>query len=489
MPSVFASDSYELVIGLEVHIQLNTLSKAYCAEPASFGDRPNSNVGPIGLGHPGTLPVVNRRVVESAIRLGLACGCTIRERNEFARKNYFYADLPKGYQITQHTTPICTGGEIVLGSKVGGKRIRLTRIHMEEDAGKSLHDLDPFHTLIDLNRAGVPLLEMVSEADFENGDEAYAYLSEVRRLVRYLDISDGNMEEGSLRCDVNVSVRPKGQIEFGTKVEVKNLNSFRHVQKAIEYEFERQVALIGSGGEVVQETRTWDSVQGITQLLRTKEDAHDYRYFPEPDLPPVMVDQVWIEQVRRAMPALPAERLERYTREFSLSEYDALVLIEDKAMADYFEALVSIFARPKACANVLNTQVRAYLNQNGVDLALYPVSPDRLALLLESVESGRLSNSAAFQKVLPAMESGNTAHPVDIATALGLIQLSDEDQLQGYVLEALAAYPAKVEEYLSGKKGLIGLFMGEVMKRSGGKADPKLSSRLLEEALELKRNS
>ncbi len=488
MPPVFASDTYEPVIGLEVHIQLNTLSKAYCDEPASFGDKPNSNVGPIGLGHPGTLPVVNRRVVESAIRLGLACGCSIRERNEYARKNYFYADLPKGYQITQHTTPICTGGEIVLGSKSGGKRIRLTRIHMEEDAGKSLHDLDPFHTLIDLNRAGVPLLEMVSEADFTNGDEAYAYLSEVRRLVRYLDISDGNMEEGSLRCDVNVSVRPVGQLQFGTKVEVKNLNSFRHVQKAIEYEFERQVALIGSGGEVVQETRTWDSVQGITQLLRTKEDAHDYRYFPEPDLPPIIVDQTWIERVRGEMPALPAERLERYTREFSLSEYDALVLIEDKAMADYFEALVTIFPRPKACANVLNTQVRAYLNQNGVDLKLYPVSSERLALLLESVESGRLSNSAAFQKVLPAMESGNASHPFEIAAELGLVQLSDEDQLKGYVAEALRAYPAKVEEYLSGKKGLIGLFMGEVMKRSGGKADPKLSSRLLEEALEQKRN-
>ncbi|MBI1315932.1 Asp-tRNA(Asn)/Glu-tRNA(Gln) amidotransferase subunit GatB [bacterium] len=481
--------AFEPVIGLEVHIQLNTRSKAYSADPAGYGERPNSMVGPISLGHPGTLPVVNRAVVESAIRLGLACGCTLRERNEYARKNYFYADLPKGYQITQHTTPICTGGSIGLGAKHGGKRIALTRIHMEEDAGKSLHDLDPFHTLVDLNRAGVPLLEMVSEPEFTSGEEAYAYLTEVRRLVRYLDISDGNMEEGSLRCDVNISVRPKGQSAFGTKVEVKNLNSFRHVQKAIEYEFERQVTLIQSGGAVQQQTRTWDSVQGMTQVLRSKEEAHDYRYFPEPDLPPVYVGPGWIEQVRTQMPALPEARIERYTVDWGLSPYDASVLVEDKAMADYFEHLVALHNRPKACANVLNTQIRAYLNQNGVELSEYPVVPERLAALLECIESGSLSHSAAFQKILPLMESGQTAHPLSIAEAEGLLQDRDEDRLRPIVLEVLEAYPAKVEEYLGGKKGLLGLFMGEVMKRSGGKADPQLSSRLVQEALEAQRKS
>jgi aspartyl-tRNA(Asn)/glutamyl-tRNA(Gln) amidotransferase subunit B len=477
--------TYEAVIGLEVHLQLKTQSKAYSSDPAVYGEKPNTQVSPISLGHPGTLPRLNAKVVDYAILLGLACGSEIRRWNEFARKNYFYADLPKGYQITQHTTPICTGGQIHLSLPDGReKTIGLTRIHMEEDAGKSLHDLDPFYSLIDLNRAGVPLLEIVSEPDFRSGEEAYAYLTTIRRLARYLDISDGNMEEGSLRCDVNVSIRPKGREAFGTKVEVKNMNSFRNVQKAIDYEIERQAKLLDSGGIVLQETRNFDAVKGMTIPLRSKEEAHDYRYFPEPDLQPVVVSEEKIASVKSEMPKLPWERLEEYTQHLGLSTYDAGVLTEDKEMADFFEAVLQHYAQPKTVANLLNTQVRSHLNQKGVRLAEYPLKADRLAELLQLIESGQVSYSVGMQRILPLLEEGDPRHPEQIAREENLLQESNSDQLRQWVEEALAAYPDKVEAYKNGKKGVLGLFMGEVMKRSKGKADPKLSNQLIQEILE-----
>ncbi len=477
--------TYEAVIGLEVHLQLKTQSKAYSSDPAVYGEKPNTQVSPISLGHPGTLPRLNAKVVDYAILLGLACGSEIRRWNEFARKNYFYADLPKGYQITQHTTPICTGGQIHLSLPDGReKTIGLTRIHMEEDAGKSLHDLDPFYSLIDLNRAGVPLLEIVSEPDFRSGEEAYAYLTTIRRLARYLDISDGNMEEGSLRCDVNVSIRPKGRAAFGTKVEVKNMNSFRNVQKAIDYEIERQAKLLDSGGIVLQETRNFDAVKGMTIPLRSKEEAHDYRYFPEPDLQPVVVSEEKIASVKSEMPKLPWERLEEYTQHLGLSTYDAGVLTEDKEMADFFEAVLQHYAQPKTVANLLNTQVRSHLNQKGVRLAEYPLKADRLAELLQLIESGQVSYSVGMQRILPLLEEGDPRHAEQIAREENLLQESNSDQLRQWVEEALAAYPDKVEAYKNGKKGVLGLFMGEVMKRSKGKADPKLSNQLIQEILE-----
>ena len=319
MSSIY--DTYEPVIGIEVHVQLSTQSKAYCGDATAYGAQPNTQISPISLGHPGTLPMFNTAVMNYAVKLGLACECTIRERNEFARKNYFYADLPKGYQITQDTTPICNGGFVRIKTADGGdKRINLTRIHMEEDSGKSIHDIDPFNTLIDLNRAGIPLLEIVSEPEIANGEEAYSYLSEIRKLVRYLDISDGNMEEGSLRADLNISVRKKGTTAFGTKVEVKNMNSFRNVQKAIDFEIIRQIDLLESGEEIHQETRTFDAAKNCTIGLRSKEDAHDYRYFPEPDLVPVIVTADYIQGVRAQMPPLPHELFTKYTQELGLSE-------------------------------------------------------------------------------------------------------------------------------------------------------------------------
>lgn len=475
---------YESVIGLEVHLQLKTRSKAYSADPAIYGERANTQISPVSLGHPGTLPRMNQQVIEYAILLGLACRSKIRRLNEFARKNYFYADLPKGYQITQDKTPICTGGYIRIETEHGVKEIGITRIHMEEDAGKSLHDLDPFYSLIDLNRAGVPLLEIVSEPDFRSGEEAYAYLTSIRRLARYLDISDGNMEEGSLRCDVNVSIRPKGQEAFGTKVEVKNLNSFRNVQKAIDFEVKRQAEVLGTGQSVAQETRNFDAAKNATIPLRSKEEAHDYRYFPEPDLQPVLVEEEQIEEVRARMPRLPWERMAAYTKEHGLSAYDAGVLTEDKQMSDFFEKVLAEFNKPKTVANLLNTQVRSFLNQKGIGLDGYLPGPEALAQLLRLVEDGKVSHSAAMQRILPLMEEGDERSPAEIATAEDLLQESDDQSLLTWVEEALAAYPDKVEEYRNGKKGVLGLFMGEVMRSSQGKADPKRTNQLIREKLE-----
>lgn len=475
---------YEPVIGIEIHVQLNSLSKAYSSDATEYGASPNTQISPITLGHPGTLPMFNEAVLESAVKLGIAVQATIREHNEFARKNYFYADLPKGYQITQDLTPICNGGFIEIKDAEGKpKKINLTRIHMEEDSGKSSHDIDPFHTLIDLNRAGVPLLEIVSEPEFRTGDEAYQYLTEMRRLVRYLEISDGNMEEGSLRCDVNISVRPVGQEKFGTKVEVKNLNSFRNVQKAIDYEVNRQIALIEDGGTIVQQTFTFDAARGKTQLLRDKEDAHDYRYFNEPDLQPVEVVEEYVNSVKAGLPPLPKELFEKY-RKLGLSEYDAALLTDSKEIALYYEAIIAHTNNYKAAANWMMGSIKSYLNEKAAHIKDFPLKAEQIAELIQLVDDSKVSNTAANGDLFKALLENPEKSAAELAEQMNLIQESNTDELQAWVNEALAKYPDKVEEYKAGKKGLTGLFMGEVMKLSRGKADPKLASKLVQETLE-----
>ena len=483
MSSIY--DSYEPVIGIEVHVQLSTQSKAYCGDATAYGASPNTQVSPISLGHPGTLPVFNKSVTNYAVKLGIACDCTIRERNEFARKNYFYADLPKGYQITQDTTPICTEGFVRIKNAEGkDKKINLTRIHMEEDSGKSIHDIDPFNTLVDLNRAGIPLLEIVSEPEIKNGEEAYSYLSEIRKLVRYLEISDGNMEEGSLRADLNISVRKKGTTKFGTKVEVKNMNSFRNVQKAIDFEIIRQIDLIEGGTPIFQETRTFDAVKNCTIGLRTKEDAHDYRYFPEPDLVPVIVPSSYVAEVRETMPPLPYELFKKYTAELGLSEYDAFVLTDSKAFALYFEEVIKHTENYKGATNLLIGSVKSWLNEHSVEIDEFPITPAALASIQTLVDEEKISISTATQKLFPALLENPTADAAVLCEQNGWMQQGDSDQLEAWVDDALAAYPEKIEEYRSGKKGLIGLFMGEVMKYSKGTADPKKASALLRAKLD-----
>jgi aspartyl-tRNA(Asn)/glutamyl-tRNA(Gln) amidotransferase subunit B len=477
-------DRYEVVIGLEVHAQLLTQTKAYSSDLNSYGSAPNTNISAITLGHPGTLPVMNRKTIDFAIRLGLACGCNIAPQQHFARKNYFYPDLPKGYQITQDTTPICTGGQILIRTEDGGqKAIGLTRIHMEEDAGKSIHDVDVYDTLVDLNRAGTPLLEIVSEPDLRSSSEAYNYLTEVRKLLRYLDICDGNMEEGSMRCDANVSVRLKGASEFGTKVEVKNMNSIRNVQRAIEFEITRQIEALENGEPLTQETRAFDALKGITLSMRTKEAANDYRYFPEPDLPPITVSKEQIAAISNDMPALPNALFERYTKTYGLSDYDAYNITDQKGLALYYEALIAATQNYKAAANWLMGEIKSYLNEQGVDISKFPIEPARIAALIELIDQGKTSNSIAAQRLFPELfESQET--PLQIAERLNLIQSSDSNIIEGFIAEVIAQNPSEVERYRSGEKQLIGFFMGQLMKVSGGKADPKAANGLLRQKLD-----
>ena len=477
-------DKYQVVIGLEVHAQLSTNTKAYCSDSTVYGSSPNTQTNPISLGHPGTLPRINAKVIEYAVKMGIACHSDIREWNEFARKNYFYADLPKGYQITQDTTPICNGGYITIKKEDGSiKKIGVTRIHMEEDAGKSIHDQDPFNTLIDLNRAGVALIEIVSEPDLRSSDEAYKYLVEVRKLVRYLDICDGNLEEGSLRCDANISIMPRGSNIFGNRVEVKNMNSLRNVKRAIEHEISRQIEIVENGGKVEQQTRSFNAGDGSTILMRSKEDANDYRYFPEPDLLPVTVTQEYIAKVKETLPPLPNELFEKFTTSFGLSEYDTNVLTEDKEIALYFNTLCSHTSNYKAAANFVTGSIKSYLNENAINISDFIINEERMAALIALVDDGKVSNTIATQKVFTAMLN-NRDSPEEIAKANNWIQESDSNALQEWVDAVVAKYPEKVAEYKKGKKGLIGLFMGEVMKLSKGNADPKLANQLVREALE-----
>ena len=478
-------DKYELVAGLEVHIQLLTKSKAFSSDTVSYGDIPNSNISEISLGYPGTLPLHNENAVKMAIKLGLACGSSIRKKNIYARKNYFYADLPKGYQITQHHTPICNGGEIKIQTKDGNeKSIELTRIHMEEDAGKSIHDQDIAYTLVDYNRAGTPLLEMVTEPVFRTSEEAYAYLTEVRRLVRYLEISDGNMEEGSLRCDANISVRKKGAKEMGTKVEVKNMNSISNVKKAIDFEFDRQCLLLENGEEIFSETRSFQAENGSTKGMRAKELVNDYRYFPEPDLPPLIVSDDFIAQVKQDMPKLPQELLEEYTQKLKLSEYDARVLIDSKEISDYFQELIQFTQNYKAACNWLTGDIKGYLKKEGLNMKDFTLLPKKLAILISLVEEGSVSYSTAAQKIFPVLVEEEDIHPRKFAEENNLIQNSDGHFLKNLIDEVLKQFPDKVAQYKAGKKGLMGLFVGQIMKKSQGKADPKEASKLLSEILD-----
>jgi aspartyl-tRNA(Asn)/glutamyl-tRNA(Gln) amidotransferase subunit B len=457
----------------------------YSSDAAEYGALPNSNVSVVTLGHPGTLPKVNKRAVEFAVRLGLAVKAKIREENQFARKNYFYADLPKGYQITQDKTPICNGGEVSFKLKDGTeKTINLTRIHMEEDAGKSLHDIDPFETLIDLNRAGTPLLEIVTEPDFRTGEEAYAYLNEVRKLVRYLDICDGNMEEGSLRCDANISVRIKGAKEFGKKVEVKNMNSFRNVQRAIDFEIKRQIDLIEANQPIAVETRSFDAVNGSTFSLRSKESANDYRYFPEPDLQPVMVTQNYIESVKAKLPPLPSDLHKRYVSELKLSDYDASVLTETKEIALYFNELINHTKNYKSAANWVMVNVKSFLNENALHIEQFPLTPQSIAELINLIDSGKVSHAAASQKLFPALIATPRTSAEVLASELDILQNSNSDEIKSLVEQAVNKFPEKIVEYRNGKTGLLGLFVGEVMKLSKGKADPKIVNQLVKEQLE-----
>jgi aspartyl-tRNA(Asn)/glutamyl-tRNA(Gln) amidotransferase subunit B len=477
-------EQYTVVIGLEVHAQLTTKSKMYVADSTEYGNLPNTQVSPITLGHPGTLPKVNKKAVEYAVKMGLACGSSITKYNIFDRKNYFYPDLPKGYQITQDRTPICRHGKITIKLGDETKDIRLTRIHMEEDAGKSLHLAEETETLIDLNRAGTPLIEIVSEPDIRSSEEAYAYLQEVRRLVRYLEICDGNMEEGSLRCDANVSVMKNGSSTYGKKVEVKNMNSFRNVQRAIDYEVQRQILALENGEVIVSETRTFDAVSGKTSSIRTKEDLNDYRYFPEPDLSPILIEDSWLEGIKVKMPALPWELSERFLRDFQLPEYDVNVLIDSKEIALYFDQICKHTSNYKAASNWVMGPVKSYLNELTLHISDFPLQPAQIAELIALVDSGKVSFSNASQKVFNEWLQKPEATALQIAEALNLIQESDSESILPLIEEVLAAFPEKVAEYRSGKKGLLGMFMGEVMKKSKGKADPKVASSLLREALE-----
>lgn len=476
-------DQYEVVVGMEVHAQLMTRSKLFCGDSAAFGGEPNTQVSPITLGHPGTLPRMNRQAIDMAVKMGLACQCRLENDNYFARKNYFYPDLPKGYQVSQHTTPICRGGALRIQADGQEKWVRLNRIHLEEDAGKSLHDVRAGHTAIDLNRAGTPLIEIVTEPDLRSAEEAYQFLAEIRRLVRYLEICDGNMEEGSLRCDANISVRRRGETRLGTKVEVKNLNSLRHVRKAIEWEARRMVELLESGQPVQQQTRSYDADRGITFATREKEEADDYRYFPEPDLTPFHLSEDYIREIRSRLPALRDERIARYTGTYGLSAYDAAVLTEERTVADYFEEVVRHLPHYKAAANWLSGPVRSWMNDQAADITSFPVTPLQLAGLIRLVEEGRLSFSAASTRLLPALLRTPGADPESLAAGMNLFQQSDAAAIGELIDQVLSRHADKVREYKKGKKGLLGLFVGEVMKLSGGQADPRLTNDLVLEKL------
>jgi aspartyl-tRNA(Asn)/glutamyl-tRNA(Gln) amidotransferase subunit B len=479
-----SSTKYEAVIGLEVHAQLATKSKMYCSDIAEFGGLPNTFISEVSLGHPGSLPVVNELAIEYAVKIGLALNCKIRHENQFARKNYFYADLPKGYQITQDQTPICNEGHLDIETDKGTKRIGITRIHMEEDAGKSMHDQDASDSLVDLNRAGVPLVEIVSEPDLRSSDEAYAYLTEVRKLVRYLEICDGNMEEGSMRCDANVSIRPVGQKELGNRVEVKNMNSIRNVKRAIDHEIERQIEVVTNGGFIDQNTLNFDAATGTTSVLRSKEDANDYRYFPEPDLPPVFVTDEYVNDVRKMMPPLPQELQAKYVKTLGLSDYDAINLTSDKYLALYFEDVIAHTTEYKVAANWMMGSVKSLLNEQAIHIKDFALSPEKLAELINLVNSGKVNNSVATQTLFPAMVENPTESALTLAQKLNLVDDSNEEDVIQFIDQALALFPEKVEEYKNGKKGLLGLFMGEVMKLSKGKLNPKDANELLRKRLD-----
>jgi aspartyl-tRNA(Asn)/glutamyl-tRNA(Gln) amidotransferase subunit B len=476
-------DKYEVVIGLEVHAQLLTKSKLFCGDSAAFSTDPNTHTSPVTLAHPGTLPKMNAQAIEYAVKLGLALNCDIEQHNYFARKNYFYPDLPKGYQVSQHTTPICRNGYVRIRTGETERDIHLNRIHIEEDAGKSLHDADEHYTSIDLNRAGVPLLEIVTEPDLHSSDEAFAYISELRKLVTWLGICDGNMEEGSMRCDANISIRLKGDKKLGTRVEVKNLNSIRNVKRAIDVEVQRLISITEQGKLIVQETRSYDADNNITFSLRTKEDAEDYRYFPEPDLAPFYITDDHLQRIRESLPVLPNELKNQFIQQFSLSEYDASVICDDKGQVNYFETVIKHTDNYKAVVNWLLGPVKNYMNESNTGYKAFNLQPEKLASLIGLVEDGSISFSNASSKLFPALLKQPGKSPAEIAAEMNLMQESNVNSIETWVDEVIARMPDKVTQYRSGKKGLIGLFAGEVKKLSKGKADMQVVNTLLDKKL------
>ena len=476
-------EKYEAVIGLEVHTQLLTKSKLFCGDSTTFGSAPNTNISPISLAHPGTLPVMNKKAIDYAIKLGLAFNCEIIRNNYFARKNYFYPDLPKGYQVSQHTTPICKNGYVTINVDGIERNILLNRIHLEEDAGKSIHDADENYTCIDLNRAGVPLLEIVSEPDMHTAEEAFAYVTEIRKIVRYLQICDGNMEEGSMRCDANVSVRLKGEKKLGTKVEVKNLNSIRNVKRAIDFEINRLINLVENGQEVMQQTRSFDASNGTTFSLRSKEEANDYRYFPEPDLTPFFITDEKIETIKKSLPDLPAALEKKFINEYSLPLADAKVLSDDRETATFFQNIICHTTNYKAAANWVLGPVKSYLNDSNTSIEDLQINPKTFAKLIEIVEKESVSFGVAASRIFPVLLKFPDKEPIKIAEELNVLQEKNDDSLNTWVDEVLSKMPDKVSEYKKGKKNLIGLFSGEVKRISKGKADMKAVNQILNKKL------
>ncbi|MFC3563494.1 Asp-tRNA(Asn)/Glu-tRNA(Gln) amidotransferase subunit GatB [Pedobacter jamesrossensis] len=477
-------NNYELVSGLEIHVQLNTNTKIFSADSASFGALPNQNISTVSLALPGALPKLNKEVVAKAIRIGLALNCSINQINHFDRKNYFYADLPKGYQITQDNQPICINGflEVQLGDG-SVKKIGINRIHLEEDAGKSIHDQDDNYSLVDLNRAGVPLIEIVTEPDIRSAEEASALLSEIRKLVRHLNVSDGNMEEGSLRCDANISIRKNGTKEFGTRCEVKNLNSMRNVRRAMEFEFGRQVEVISNGGRIIQSTLNFDADKGTTSPMRTKEEANDYRYFSDPDLQPIYISDDWLAEIKSLMPPLPNEISKQMVAEFGISKADASLFAEDLDLLNYFNKALPIVNTKKTLINWLIGPIRAVLSEKAVTIGDYKVKPEQLAETINLVDDKKLTQHIAIQQLLPAVEEQGHAKVADLAQSLNLLISENSDELGGFIDEVLNKYPAQVEAYKKGKKGVLGLFVGDVMKLAKGKADAKKLNELILEKL------
>lgn len=472
---------YETIIGLEVHAQMLTATKIFCGCPTAFGAGPNTQTCPVCIGMPGVLPVLNRKALEFAIRTGLATHCRISPYSRFARKNYFYPDLPKGYQISQYELPICEDGHIEIIADGKSRRIGITRIHMEEDAGKNIHEGAGNYSFVDLNRAGVPLMEIVSEPDIRSPLEAVEYMKKLRAILRYLGVCDGNMEQGSLRCDANISLRPAGQKELGVKAEIKNINSFRFVEKALDYEIKRQIKVLDGGGRIMQETRLWDSARGITESMRGKEEAHDYRYFPEPDLVPITVNQQWIEELRSALPELPDVKRERFVREYGLPEYDADLLVSEKSTSDWYEESVRIGGQPKTVANWIKGELLKFLNEDNKSIEECPVTPKLLVEMIRLMEDGTISGKIAKTVFEEMYRTGKNAGV--IVKEKGLVQISDTGALEKTVDDVIAGNPGEVERFRGGDEKLMGFFVGQVMKLTKGKANPQMVNDLLRKKL------
>lgn len=472
---------YEAVIGLEVHAQMQTETKIFCGCSTKFGSGPNTQTCPVCIGMPGVLPVLNSRALEFAVRTGLATNCKISPYSRFARKNYFYPDLPKGYQISQYERPICEHGFIDISVDGKTRRIGITRIHMEEDAGKNIHEGTGNYSFVDLNRTGVPLMEIVSEPDIRSPKEASEYMKKLRTVLRYLGVCDGNMEQGSLRCDANVSLRPVGQKEFGTRAEIKNINSFRFVEKAIEYEIKRQMKVLGDGGKVVQETRLWDSSRGITESMRSKEEAHDYRYFPEPDLVPIVVDQKWTDGIRASLPELPDLKIKRFVTELGLPEYDASLLTEEKPVAEWFEEVVRAGGQPKAASNWMMGDLMRYLNEENKQISDCPIKPEQLAAMLRLIDDGTISGKIA-KTVFDEMYRTGKA-PEIIVQEKGLVQITDSSEIEKAVDDIISKNQNEVARFREGDEKLLGFFVGQAMKATKGKANPKMLNDLLKKKL------